>query len=287
MNSSVSLESSITTQPLAFSEATDLVVGSMMANTCWACAKRRAQACHVIPKEDYQTELWISRGLIDFPISSHENGIALCPSCREEFDDAYDMGFTFMPEDLDFFIEFEQNDQERRRQATFAGQASERRVPDANLYKQHQVERGLVSAESIGGLYRPIFLCQILGPHLQPDPSFYAPKPWHGAPLASLRRAFLVLGSGRASVIGDERLEKLWKLKKLYFQNDHATPAKAPPNNASSTPERPTEDTSDPQDADNSPSKRPHLEPGPPDTGRNAHANETICSIIGNAQEAP
>jgi hypothetical protein len=141
-----------------------------------------------------------------------------------------------MPSDLDFFIDYELNDQERRRQFASSEQAARRRVPDANMYKQHQVNNGSISPDSIGGLYTPYYLA----PGGQNVPTFNTPRPWHGAPLASLRRAFLLLGSARAQQIDRNQLQKLWRLKELYFTDGTAEAADSPVASPS-TPKRPAE----------------------------------------------
>lgn len=53
------------------------------------------------------------------------------------------------------------------------------------------------------------------------------PKHWHGAPAAALRRAIMVLGSGRLQILGEEVVRKLQTLRDLYF----APIAGAPPIN--------------------------------------------------------
>ncbi|KAJ6185929.1 hypothetical protein N7519_007230 [Penicillium mononematosum] len=44
------------------------------------------------------------------------------------------------------------------------------------------------------------------------------PKEWHGAPLASLRRAFTALACSKIYVVGDETVANLRTLFDLYFK---------------------------------------------------------------------
>lgn len=43
------------------------------------------------------------------------------------------------------------------------------------------------------------------------------PQHWHGAPVASLRRAFLLLGNVRVRVLDKDTFKKLQRLRDLYF----------------------------------------------------------------------
>lgn len=54
---------------------------------------------------------------MDFPLASLANAIALCGTCHPQFDYALDPGFVFIPTDLDYFIDFELEDRQRRRAA--------------------------------------------------------------------------------------------------------------------------------------------------------------------------
>ncbi|CEL09620.1 hypothetical protein ASPCAL12753 [Aspergillus calidoustus] len=273
MSGSVRTSSSTdTARSSVFSESVTYEVKNKASNSCWACPRGRPQVCHVVPRDDLQTQLWIERGLIDFRISSHLNGIALCGSCHTEFDDAYDPWFSFMPADLDFFINFELRDRERRRQVALSGQAPRRRVPNANSYKQHQVDSGIIDSDSIGGLYTPYYLA----PVSHRVSTFSTPRPWHGAPLASLRRAFLLLGSGRAQSIDKDQLQKLWRLKELYFSDDEIAVAENSPVETPSTPKRPAEEASD---MGGSPAKRSCVEINRPGSGEAMDVDNVFASI--------
>lgn len=97
----------------------------------------------------------------------------------------------------------------------------QRRVPSPTLYKQHQIEKGQVGADANGGLYRPVFLMHYL---LKGFFSFdeirsrlSKARSWHGAPLASFRRTFLLLGNGRLGMLEKHERFQLLRLHSLYF----------------------------------------------------------------------
>jgi hypothetical protein len=128
------------------------------------------------------------------------NAIPLCPLCHRNFDDITNPGFIFIPADLDYFIEYEKADQERRRSIGLCTGTTPMRVsPTAESYRDHQIRDGALQAESCGGLYVRYTLRDYfprLGqPEFVPGPGpFSDPVPWHGAPMAALRRAFMILG---------------------------------------------------------------------------------------------
>ncbi|KAL2826335.1 hypothetical protein BJY01DRAFT_256045 [Aspergillus pseudoustus] len=206
-----------------FSDAVKIRVKGNCGNQCWACEACDPQVCHAAPRDDRQAVVWFERHLFDFPINSYMNAIALCPNCHNQFDYSLDPGFAFIPVDIQYFIDFELADRERRKEArrnrdfdTLA-----RRVPSAEDYRQHQLAQGVISSDSSspssdGGLYRPVFLKPIWK-----RPGFQAAieydRPWYGAPMASLRRAFPLLGSARSHVLGKATREALERLRNLYF----------------------------------------------------------------------
>ena len=151
------------------------------------------------------------------------NAISLCPLCHVQFDSALDPGFVFIPTDLDYFIDFELEDRKRRTAGAPEGITLKREVPTAELYRKHQTENGAISRESIGGLYQPVFLkAYLLRNRIPFDITKYLTSPleWHGSPMASLRRAISVLGSGRLSGFKKQTRKKLQKLQDLYFLDD-------------------------------------------------------------------
>ena len=168
--------------------------------------------------------LWVDYGLVDWPISSHLNAIPLCAACHGNLDHHLDPGFSFIPTDIQYFVEFELKDRRRREEAEREGKDGkelQRRVPSPTLYKQHQIEKGQVGADANGGLYRPVFLMHYL------HKGFFSfdeirsrlskTRPWHGAPLASFRRTFLMLGNGRLGMLEKHERFQLLRLHSLYF----------------------------------------------------------------------
>lgn len=104
-----------------------------------------------------------------------------------------------------------------------------RQIPTADEYRRNQLGKGKIADDSIGGLYR----CFDLKPRLDPLLSDYRelqqrvleirqagiqkPKPWHGAPIASLRRAIAALGSNRIDeIVPEEQIQQLTQLRILY-----------------------------------------------------------------------
>ncbi|KAJ5833925.1 hypothetical protein N7474_002236 [Penicillium riverlandense] len=177
---------------------------------CWACNSFPTEVCHVISRRDPQTLLWHQQGLLNFNLRSQSNAVALCPNCHVHYDQTEDPGFVFLPTDLDYFIEFEMLDQQERKSSS----RTWRRVPTAELYRQHLIEKGDVRADAVSGLYARVFLQDYA---TAPDTS---PKSWVGSPLATLRRAFLVLGGGRIKGFDRATREKLKTLRDLYFLTD-------------------------------------------------------------------
>ena len=143
------------------------------------------------------------------------NAIALCPTCHANFDAYLDPGFGFVPLDVDYFIEFERRDYEHRERDAERGIQTARSCPTKDTYKAHHAEKNLVSAESYGGLYKPIQLKRY-APYSDLETRL-RPKPWGGSPMAALRRGFLILGSMRAEeAMGEKLISDLFLLRKLY-----------------------------------------------------------------------
>ena len=183
----------------------------------------------------FQAKLWVDRGLIDFSIDSVLNGIPLCATCHGQFDYALDPGLIFLPTDLQFFIDAELEDRKRRRGLASDWVNIQREVPDAERYrnhqigvryKGHQVGETAVGPDSIGGLYRPVFAKSYLHAgwlSSSIDDELTEPRPWHGAPLASLRRAIAILGTGRISALDETTRLRLERLRNMYFLDKEET----------------------------------------------------------------
>ncbi|GBF62660.1 hypothetical protein TMEN_5221 [Trichophyton mentagrophytes] len=186
-------------------------------------ATSTTQVCDVVGKEDPQVPLWYDANLINFDLTSVDNGIALCPTCHVEFDPTADPGFVLLPADLQYFIVVELDGRQEQKLAMKNGKDVHRKVPTAEEYKIHQSNNGKVPTNAAGGLYRPIFLKNyLLGGRLPSHilDTLSAPKQWHGAPVATLRRGILVLGGARVQSLDAETRSQLELLRDLYFLDD-------------------------------------------------------------------
>jgi hypothetical protein len=138
-----------------------------------------------------------------------------------------DPGYVFFPTDIQYFIDFERRDRARREQlATDTAvpiSSLSRHVPTSADYKQHEIDSNLISPTAIGGRYSRVFLKQFLHSGEIPgiEEKYSTAKEWHGAPLASIRRAFAALSSPRFLVIVDTNTRNLLEeLRQLYFSDD-------------------------------------------------------------------
>ena len=100
-----------------------------------------------------QAPLWAGIGLIGFSITSIANAIPLCPPCHGQFDCHIDPGLVFIPTDLQYFIDFELNDKERRKRAAEEGNFMKREAPNSDMYKLHQVSKGLLALMLPGAMH--------------------------------------------------------------------------------------------------------------------------------------
>lgn len=155
----------------AFSNPTKLEVLRLAGPNCWACNTTDPQFAQVIAQTDTQVgdvvvlswilkltrhhvqkEVWENCELINFSYSSPANSIPLCASCHGQFDNSSDPGFVFFPTDLNFFIDYELCDRQRRQQGGI------RKTPSASYYKNHQVRDRKVFSLALGRLYRRVLL---------------------------------------------------------------------------------------------------------------------------------
>ncbi|KAJ5773747.1 hypothetical protein N7457_008643 [Penicillium paradoxum] len=237
-----------------FSAATKAETLRIAGTTCWACSTRAPEICHVVPHHDpqvlleypiffellanesrfIQIPLWEQAGLFTFNYKNTQNTIPLCGSCHIEFDMSLDPGYVFFPTDIQYFIDFERRDRARREQiATDTAVpllALSRQVPTSADYKQHGIDSNQISPTAIGGLYNRVFLKQFLHNGQIPgiERTFSTPKEWHGAPLASIRRASAALASPRFFMIVDAGTRHmLEELRQLYFGDDRISSEQA------------------------------------------------------------
>lgn len=77
-----------------------------------------------------------------------------------------------------------------------------------------------------GGLYRRIFLKDYLHPGLisPEDLGVTSSKQWHGAPIATLRRGIMALGSPRIASLDEATVNQLQTLRDLYFRPTEDNP---------------------------------------------------------------
>ncbi|KAJ6017254.1 hypothetical protein N7451_000633 [Penicillium sp. IBT 35674x] len=233
---------------------------------CWCCDQPKPDICHVFAKEDIQLEVWQRAGLINFDLRGAANAIPLCKSCHGQFDSAIDPGYVFFPSDIQYFIDCELADRQQREQALREGIVLERCVPTNLEYQWHQQQAGLIPEDNRGGLYRRVFLSPfLLGGWSEESwlDHFGTDKQWHGAPMASFRRAFAILGSVRVYVIDKSIRDQLNRLRDLYFDDEGIIsvalrkqytllkrPYSDPEEDPSRSPKRQRPNTSDPNDMD-------------------------------------
>jgi hypothetical protein len=119
-----------------------------------------------------------------------------------------DPGWFFVPADLDFFIQKEKVDMERRQIAGDQGMVTSRICPTSEEYAASQPD----------GV--PLYTRVILHPNRVnlPAGGFKLMAPWNGSPIAAIRRAFVGLGSICRPAIPQDIAEKLWMLQDLYHR---------------------------------------------------------------------
>jgi len=149
----------------------------------------------------------------------------LCPNCHAEFDDIQCPGFIFFPSNLRFFIDFENNDYERRMEKAQMGHlVPSRSCPTNEEYLNNQICSGEVGEDALGGLYQRYYLRDYLPQIGRNSPSLptLAPKPWHGSPMTAIMRTFLIHGSvvTGIGVIPQEQRDHLRALQDLYLRPD-------------------------------------------------------------------
>ncbi|CEJ54899.1 hypothetical protein PMG11_01187 [Penicillium brasilianum] len=200
----------------------------------WQCQEmlglwgEHGRLCACFAKEDDQTDRWDKARLIPAGANfkSKENAIFLCKSCHCQFDNTYSPGIVFFPADLEFFIEQEKADQACRKEAARNGAYVRRSPPTGAAYKAHQVGQGRADPSSIGGLYRIAIMDTF---HVSDLPKSVRRdvlecrsqlKPWHGEPIYTIRRAFIILGTLQVKLLDPEIKRQLRELQDLYTSDD-------------------------------------------------------------------
>lgn len=136
------------------------------------------------------------------------------------------LGIMVVPTDLEYFISFEKQDYEKRCQRLRETHClMMRSCPTSQMYRDHQVRQGLVSPKEPGGLYRIIVLQRMydsvrlaqFGVKDWPEfPYDTKARIWHGAPMATIRQAFIGLASLRVKEIPPDIINSLRQLQYLY-----------------------------------------------------------------------
>jgi hypothetical protein len=205
-----------------------------MADCAHVLAMEDDQVCHFLwcsfndANLFVKTDRWDKAGLIPSGtnLKSKENAIFLCKSCHCQYDNAYNPGIVFFPADLEFFIEWEKADQARRKEAAQNGAHVRRSPPTAAAYKARQVEQARVDPNSIGGLYRTAildtFFASDLPKSLRREVIEYRSqlKQWHGEPMYTILRAFIILGTLQVKLLDPEIKRQLRELQDLYTSDD-------------------------------------------------------------------
>jgi len=167
------------------------------------------------------------RGLLNLTsLSDVNNGVHLCGLCHDNFDDINNVGFVFTPEDLPFFIRYEQNDAERRRQLRALGHPTTRMSPTYEIYREGQINTGRIPESFRGGIYERYTLRDYFPSKLRTigegprTGALVDTAPWHGDPMAALKRTLAVLGNIDVRGIPSSKRTELNELNELYRQND-------------------------------------------------------------------
>lgn len=124
--------------------------------------------------------------------------------------------FVFFPTDLEYFINFERDDKEKRDAAAKGKPA--RTIPRVSDYRLHQERTGAIPAGRQGGLYRRVFMARYLTS--EADLSGFPPKTWHGEPMFTIRRAIALLGTAQIRFLPSVIQDQLRTLHQLYFIDD-------------------------------------------------------------------
>ena len=161
----------------------------------------------------------------------------LCPLCHDALDEISSPGWVFIPTDLQYFLDFEHKDYDRRREIyNSTGVLPIRVSPEAAQYLQHQSENGLVEEGACGGLYACYMLRHYMAkmpgyPEIEVGKSPYTDeKPWHGDPNTALSKAFKAVGA-KPTAFPPKVRGALLELSLLYGKDDSLPrePADQPP----------------------------------------------------------
>ena len=145
-------------------------------------------------------------------MDQRENAIPLCPQCHDAFDETSALGWVLVPTDLDFFLHFEREDFERRKEVfNTTGSRPGRICPSPLQYQQYQEQ--WLEEGACGGLYTSY----VLRHNLYRLEGY--PKSWHGDPMVALDKAFKALVLSSTAFPPDVK-NPLRDLLELYDKND-------------------------------------------------------------------
>ncbi|KAL5045439.1 hypothetical protein BDW71DRAFT_208253 [Aspergillus fruticulosus] len=185
---------------------TDPIAGEWVKDECRVRGHRCTVISHAVDPKDQQTGLWMHLGPTDYEIDSYTNGIRLCANRYEDYNDLSDPWLAFLPTDLEFSINYEIRDRERRRTEIEREQSSSGK---ARVLRSLLVDC-IFLYPSCSSWVNTV-KCTRTGARL-----------WHGFPLACLRRAFVLMGISllRADVVGDKIRKQLKQLRDLGLLKD-------------------------------------------------------------------
>ena len=150
------------------------------------------------------------KGMINYPLDNYRNIIVLCLNCQIALNRVTKIGWVFLPTDLQWFVDWEQNDfSERSNFYKQTGKRMDRKFPDERDYESHMRATGSLLAPDDGmwrgGLYNTYILERMFAPvmieALQKQglqiPGKYpgGAKRWNGAPMGAITRGFVVTGA--------------------------------------------------------------------------------------------
>lgn len=184
-------------------------------SNCWHCSSDdKLEHIHLLGKTMGPTLNRLqSQGRTNLAhLHQAENGMYLCNRCHGAMDNIEDPGWVFVPANLDFFLEAEHTDYQRRL-AIFRNSRGTNFPPRVPPSPERYIQ-------TCGGLYTRYMLRRYGSPFdawQQRGLSAYPPNPkvWHGDPMLALFKALSALGRNLLVLPG-----ALLTLGRLYESND-------------------------------------------------------------------
>lgn len=169
-----------------FPESIEMEIRRLCVDKCWNCLSEPIDVCHVFAKEDRQAPCMYGKSIVSF-FTEYNNQLAYLHFLRNP-----------TPKSRASSGLWSRLDSQRHRSLSTS----------ASMYHSHQE-----SLDSPAGLYRRVFLRDFI-PYL-PESIRNELKPWHGNPMASVRRGILATGSMRIDRFPNETFEQLRILQRL------------------------------------------------------------------------